>query len=71
MVDQPPLPPVPGDVSFQDVDFTFNEGTNLVVNRVSFDVSAGSFVGIVGRSGSGKSTIMIIAKACEPTSGRI
>ena len=71
-LDQLPLPPIAGDVEFQDVDFTFNEGSPLVVNRVSFVVPKSSFVGIVGRSGSGKSTIMkLLPRLYEPTSGRI
>ena len=57
-VDLLPLPPIAGDVSFQGVDFKFNESSPMVVKNVSFDVPAGSFNGIVGSSGSGKSTIM-------------
>ena len=57
-IDQLPLPPVSGEVTFQSVDFRFTEGSPLVVKNVSFQVPAGAFVGIVGRSGSGKSTIM-------------
>ena len=37
-LDQLPLPPVAGEVSFQDIDFSFNEGSPLVVKSVSFDV---------------------------------
>ena len=71
-LDQLPLPPVAGEVVFQDVDFRFNESSSLVVNRVSFQVPAGAFVGIVGRSGSGKSTIMkLLPRLYEPVSGRI
>jgi ATP-binding cassette subfamily B protein len=71
-LDQLPLPPVAGEVTFQDVDFCFSEAAPLVVNRVSFQVPAGAFVGIVGRSGSGKSTIMkLLPRLYEPVSGRI
>jgi ATP-binding cassette subfamily B protein len=70
--DQLPLPAVAGEVVFQDVDFRFVEGGPLVVNRVSFQVPAGAFVGIVGRSGSGKSTIMkLLPRLYQPESGRI
>ena len=68
----PPLPPINGTVSFQDVDFSFVEGSKRVVDHVSFTVPASSFVGIVGRSGSGKSSIMkLLPRLYEPTSGRI
>ena len=71
LTDQLPLPPINGDVSFQNVDFAFQEGNN-VVSGVSFDIKAGSFIGIVGRSGSGKSTIMkLLPRLYEPEKGRI
>ncbi|MCP9775649.1 peptidase domain-containing ABC transporter [Cyanobium sp. WAJ14-Wanaka] len=71
-LDQLPLPPVAGEVVFQNVDFRFNQGSPLVVKNVSFQVPAGAFVGIVGRSGSGKSTIMkLLPRLYEPEAGRI
>ena len=71
-MDQLPLPPVIGDVCFQEVDFRFNDSTPLVVSNVSFSTKAGSFTGIVGRSGSGKSTIMkLLPRLYEPEAGRI
>ncbi|TCD58128.1 peptidase domain-containing ABC transporter [Synechococcus sp. BS55D] len=71
-LDQLPLPPVAGEVSFQAVDFRFGEGAPLVVKNVSFQVPAGAFIGIVGRSGSGKSTIMkLLPRLYEPEKGRI
>ncbi len=71
-MNQLPLPPVAGEVNFQNVDFKFNEGSPLVVQNVSFKIPSGSFIGIVGRSGSGKSTIMkLLPRLYEPTSGRI
>jgi len=46
-----------GAVSFEDVTFTY-PGTKVpALNRVSFSIPAGTMLGIVGRSGSGKSTI--------------
>ena len=47
-IDQLPLPPIAGEVVFQDVEFRFMEGAPLVVNKVNFEVPAGSFNGIVG-----------------------
>lgn len=71
-MDQLPLPPIAGEVVFQDVEFRFSESAPLVVNRVNFQVQAGAFAGIVGRSGSGKSTIMkLLPRLYEPESGRI
>ena len=49
------LPSGPLSVEFNDVSFAYNEKT--VLNNLSFKVSPGQVVGIVGRSGSGKTTI--------------
>ncbi len=71
LTDQLPMPPIDGEVTFQNVDFGFDESTKVVSN-VSFQVSPGSFIGIVGRSGSGKSTIMkLLPRLYEPEKGRI
>ena len=52
------LPPIRGKIEFENVTFKFNPHSAPVVKSVSFAVDAGKFVGIVGQSGSGKSTIM-------------
>ena len=52
------LPPIKGKVEFENVSFRFRSHSPHVVKSVSFCVEAGKFVGIVGQSGSGKSTIM-------------
>lgn len=71
-MDQLPLPPVSGEVTFQEVDFRFSDSTPLVVKNVSFTIQPGSFTGVVGRSGSGKSTIMkLLPRLYQPESGRI
>nr|WP_255616650.1 peptidase domain-containing ABC transporter [Microvirga puerhi] len=47
-----------GAVSFEDVSFTYG-GTKLpALDHVTFEMPAGTMLGIVGRSGSGKSTLM-------------
>jgi len=52
------LPPIKGKVEFENVSFRFNPHAAPVVKSVSFTVDSGRFIGIVGQSGSGKSTIM-------------
>ena len=47
-------------------------GTKTAVDNASFSVGPGSFVGVIGRSGAGKSTMLrMINRLAEPTSGRI
>lgn len=46
-----------GAVSFEDVTFTY-PGTKLpALNKITFEIPAGTMLGLVGRSGSGKSTV--------------
>ncbi len=50
-------PKFEGAVSFEDVTFTYPLGQRPALNRVSFSIPPGTMMGLVGRSGSGKSTI--------------
>jgi len=53
-----PMPPVRGHVKLENVSFRFNEEGPLVLQGINLEVQAGSFVGMVGGSGSGKSTVL-------------
>ena len=67
-----PLPPIEGDVVFENVSFTFAPGTPPVLSNIDLHVPAGTFIGIVGQSGSGKSTLMkLLPRLYSPDSGRI
>ncbi|HTC07556.1 MAG TPA: peptidase domain-containing ABC transporter [Acetobacteraceae bacterium] len=46
-----------GAISFEDVTFTYPGGQSPALNGVTFAIPAGTMLGVVGRSGSGKSTI--------------
>ncbi|MGR4990212.1 lipid A ABC transporter ATP-binding protein/permease MsbA [Vibrio sp. WZ-1] len=46
-----------GDVSVKDVSFTYEGSEKPALENVSFDIPRGKTVALVGRSGSGKSTI--------------
>lgn len=64
---------VPLAVKFEDVSFVYPaRPTAHVLQGLTLDVPAGSRVAILGRSGSGKSTIaLLLAGLYEPISGRI
>ncbi len=59
-----------GGVKFCDVVFEYDDVP--VLNHISFEVKAGNTLGIVGRSGEGKSTILsLINRLNDPKSGQI
>jgi subfamily B ATP-binding cassette protein HlyB/CyaB len=51
------MPRFAGAITFDDVSFSYSGGKILALDRVTFEVPAGTMLGIVGRSGSGKSTL--------------
>lgn len=60
-----------GRVVFHDVDFAYS-GTKPVLHRLQLDVAAGERIGLVGRSGSGKTTILaLLQRQYDPINGRI
>ncbi|MDT2020873.1 ABC transporter ATP-binding protein [Methylocella sp. CPCC 101449] len=65
------LPPMRDRVSFEKVTFAY-PGGKTVLHDVSFDVPRHAYVAIVGRSGSGKSTILnLLMRFYDPTEGRV
>ena len=66
------LPPLAGDVRFENLSFRFHPGQPEVLKDVNLEIPAGTFVGIVGQSGSGKSTLMkLLPRLYDPVQGRI
>ena len=49
--------PIQGEVSFKDVRFRYSSEAPYALDQVSFTVPAGTMLGIMGRSGSGKTTV--------------
>ena len=67
-----PLPPVDGNVKFEDITFSFTPNSAPVLKSINLDIASGTFVGIVGQSGSGKSTLMkLLPRLYNPDSGKI
>ena len=63
---------VKGDISFDNVTFTYESGTETVLKHFNLDIPAGKMVALVGPSGVGKTTIaQLIPRFYEITSGNI
>ena len=61
-----------GDVTFNNVSFAYPGSETASVSGVSFSIKAGEHVAIVGRVGSGKSTLTKLAMGLyEPTEGAV
>ena len=50
-------PKFAGAVSFEDLTFCYPGSKQAALDKVSFSIPAGTMLGVVGRSGSGKSTV--------------
>ena len=65
------LPPITGDVSFNDVSFAYEEGIN-VLEHLDLHVRAGESIALVGPTGAGKSTVInLLCRFYNLNSGRI
>ena len=56
--DVTPATDIKGDVEFRDLSFVYPDGNEEVLSDVSFSVKAGENIGIIGRTGSGKTTVV-------------
>ena len=63
--------PMTGDITFENVSFSYGEGPE-VLHDVSFTIPGGGSFGILGGTGSGKSSLlMLLCRLYAPTAGRI
>lgn len=66
-----PLKELKGSIRFQNVSFSYDDQRRILDN-VSFEVQPGELIGIVGRSGSGKSTVVnLVSRMYDATKGRV
>ena len=59
--------PIRGEISFQKVLFRYSPGAPLALDGATFDVRAGTIFGIMGRSGSGKTTVTRLLQGLNPS----
>ena len=59
-------------LEFKDVNFKYNSKDALLLNNINFEINKGDYVGIIGSSGSGKTTILnLVIGLLNPNSGQI
>ena len=65
------LPPISGEVDFEDVSFSYEEGVP-VLEHLNLHVNAGESIALVGRTGAGKSTVInLLCRFYNLNGGRI
>lgn len=64
--------PIKGDIEFKNVSFTYDDTNITALDNVSFKIKAGETVAFLGKTGSGKSTILdLVARLYDTTSGEV
>tara|TARA_B100000886_G_scaffold329659_1_gene279253 strand:+ start:289 stop:2079 length:1791 start_codon:yes stop_codon:yes gene_type:complete len=59
-------------IDFCDVDFKFNKEENLLLKNIKFSINLNETVGLIGKNGSGKSTVCnLLLGLLKPTSGKV
>ncbi|MBN1843181.1 MAG: ABC transporter ATP-binding protein [Deltaproteobacteria bacterium] len=67
-----PVRAVEGEIVFDNVGFKYGPGQPNALSKVSFSVTSGRTLGVVGPTGSGKTTLChLIPRLLDPTEGRI
>ncbi|MCX7835185.1 MAG: ABC transporter ATP-binding protein/permease [bacterium] len=61
-----------GSIEFKNVSFSYNNDTRMVLKDIDFELPAGKSLGILGKTGSGKTTLVsLIPRLYTPTEGKI
>lgn len=70
LADDPPAEwPQEGGVKFRNVALRYRDGLPLVLDGLTFEVKPGERVGIVGRTGAGKTSLLTALFRVAPLSG--
>ncbi|WP_291570867.1 ABC transporter ATP-binding protein [Clostridium sp. UBA4548] len=60
------------EIEFKNVSFKYNETSEYVLKHINFNINQGEKVGIIGSTGSGKSTLVsLIARLYDATEGEV
>lgn len=64
--------PAKGEIEFKNVDLRYRPEKELVLKGLSFKIQAGEKVGVIGRTGAGKSTVCLaLSRIVEIENGSI
>ena len=64
--------PIKGDIEFRNVSYVYPNTGIKALNNLSFKIGAGKSLAIMGKTGSGKSTIaLLLCRLIDPTEGEI
>ncbi len=64
--------PIKGDIEFRNVSYVYPNTGIKALNNLSFKINAGESLAIMGKTGSGKSTIaLLLCRLIDPTEGEI
>jgi ATP-binding cassette subfamily B protein len=70
--DAAPLVAVDGHVEYREVSFTYPDTDSPTLRNVNLEANEGDFIGLVGPTGAGKSTLMtLLPRLYDPDNGRI
>ena len=64
--------PIKGDIEFRNVSYVYPNTGIKALSNLSFKVNAGESLAIMGKTGSGKTTVaLLLARLIDPTEGQI
>ncbi len=64
--------PIKGNISFDNVSFTYDDTNITALKNMSFEIQNGETIGIIGKTGAGKSTILdLLGRLYDVSSGEI
>lgn len=64
--------PITGKIEFKNVSYSYSDSVNPVLENISFNVNPGETIAIIGKTGSGKTTLVnLINRLLDCTSGEI
>lgn len=67
-----PQPPIQGKIEFRDLTFRYHDADEPVLKEINLTIEAGQTVALVGRTGSGKSTIAnLVTRLVEAPPGTL